>query len=122
MNPRCHAGSGQSHSQEQQLLLNIKDRLAELKKLLHEVEDHWGVEDAFYRYYHQSLKVFEQAQSPTEKIVTALKELLPERELNKWFTGIVAQGTGRQFKLEHNEHWPESTGPVLEALFHAHFF
>jgi hypothetical protein len=57
--------------------------LPELEKLLHEVESHWGMEDTFYRFYHQSFKVFGKAQSLTEKIVTALKQLLPERELNK---------------------------------------
>jgi hypothetical protein len=122
MNPSERAGSSQSRPQEQQLLLDIKERLPELEKLLHEVESHWGMEDTFYRFYHQSFKVFEKAQSLTEKIVTALKQLLPERELNKWFTDIVAEGTGRQFKLEDNEHWSESIRPMLEALFHAQFF
>ena len=107
---------------EQQLLQNIKARLPELQELLERVEGHWGIEDTFYRYYHQSLKVFEKGEWLTQEIVTALQALLPERELNNWFRDIVAEGTGRKFKLEDNEHWPQSTRPILEAVFHAHFF
>jgi hypothetical protein len=50
VNPCERAGSWQSRPQEQQLLLNIKDQLPELEKLLHEVESHWGMEDTFYRF------------------------------------------------------------------------
>jgi hypothetical protein len=122
MNSRNHAASGRSHLQEQQLLLTIKERLPELEKLLNEVEGHCGMEDTLYRYYHQSFKVFSRGQWLTEKVVTALKELLPERKLNEWFTEIVAEGTGRQFTPEDNQHWPQRARPILEALFHAHFF
>ena len=42
--------------------------------------------------------------------------------MNKWFAEIIAQGTGRQFELSHNEDWLRHTRPILEAVFHAHYF
>src|SRR5438093_9159846 len=38
------------------LLQNIKERMPQLEALLADVEDHWGLEDAVYRFYHQSFK------------------------------------------------------------------
>src|SRR5438445_10480854 len=35
-----------------------KARLPELEKLLEEVSSHWHAEDGFYRFYHQSFKVY----------------------------------------------------------------
>jgi hypothetical protein len=79
-----HTDSGAYDSLEHRLLQNIKAQLPELQELLERVEGHWGIEDTFYRYYHQSFKVFEKGQWLTREIVTALQALLPERELNKW--------------------------------------
>jgi hypothetical protein len=42
--------------------------------------------------------------------------------MNKWFYKIVAEGTGREFEMSHNRDWLPQTRPILEALFHAHFF
>jgi hypothetical protein len=42
--------------------------------------------------------------------------------MNIWFQDIVKNGTGQEFRDEHNEHWPESTRPMLEAFFHARYF
>jgi len=36
------------------LLKNIKEQLPELEKLLRAADDHWGMEDGVYRFYHQS--------------------------------------------------------------------
>lgn len=41
------------------LLVSIKQWLPELEDLLKRVTDHWGGEDGFYRFYHQSFKPFE---------------------------------------------------------------
>jgi hypothetical protein len=95
--------------------------LPELKKLLAEVEQHWGMEDGVYRFYHQSCKVY-YLQSLTEAICTALRDLLPERPLNEWFCEIVSQGTGKQFENSCNENWFQETRAILEAAFHAHYF
>jgi len=103
------------------LLKNIKERLPELEKLLAKTEDHWGMEDGVYRFYHQSFKVY-FLQSRTGKIFQALQGLLPDLPLNEWFAQIVKEGTGHQFEMSHNEDWLRHTRPIVEALFHAHYF
>ncbi len=42
--------------------------------------------------------------------------------MNRWFTGIVAQGTGKEFEMSHNQKWLHHTRPIVEAFFHAHYF
>lgn len=106
------------HELGQRLLDAIKTRLPELDALLERVLSHWHAEDSFYRFYHQSFKVY-ALQSDTEQIVTALRALLPERELNEWFAQIIREGTGRVFALDHNQRWLDETRPILEAFFHA---
>ena len=54
------------------LLQNIKAQLPQLEKLLAETEDHWGMEDGVYRFYHQSFKVY-YLQNFTEAICKALE-------------------------------------------------
>ena len=103
------------------LLQNIKAQLPQLEELLAEVEDHWGMEDLIYRFYHQSFKVY-GLQSLTERMCTAFQALLPDRPMNKWFAEVVAQGTGRVFEMSHNEDWLRHTRPIVEAFFHAHYF
>ena len=60
------------------ILQGIKERLPELEALLKKVSSHWGAEDGFYRFYHQSFKVY-QLQFSTEEIVAALRAIAPER-------------------------------------------
>ncbi len=103
------------------LLSNIKQQLPGLEELLAEVESHWGIEDGFYRFYHQSFKVY-PLQQTTREICDALQDLLPGRPMNKWFCKIVADGTSREFDISHNQDWLQHTRPILEAFFHAHFF
>lgn len=103
---------------ERRLLAAIKERLAELRELLDQANGHWGAEDGFYRFYHQSFKVY-FLQSLTERIVAALANLLPDRSLNDWFQSIVSDGTGKEFVPEHNKRWLQETRPILEAFFHA---
>ena len=106
---------------EQTLLANLKSRKAELAALLESCSDQWGYEDLIYRFYHQSFKVFLDVQPATEKIVAALRALLPEQPLNEWFLQIVAEGTGRKFALEMNDDWLRHTRPIVEAFFHARY-
>lgn len=103
------------------LLRNIKQHLPKLEKLLAQVEDHWGIEDGMYRFYHQSFKVY-SLQQATEEICKALQELLPDHPMNPWFSEIVVQGTGHEFEMSHNQDWLRHTRPIVEALFHAHYF
>ena len=53
------------------VLTAIKESLPELRKLLARADGHWGGEDGFYRFYHQSFKVY-GLQKVTEEIVAAL--------------------------------------------------
>jgi len=100
------------------LLLSIKQRLPELEELLATANSHWQFEDGFYRFYHQSFKVY-GLQNVTIKIVSMLESLQPGKELNGWFRKIISEGTGRDFTPEVNQDWLASTRPILEAFFHA---
>jgi hypothetical protein len=51
------------------LLDALKARLPEPKVLLNEVSSHWRAEDGFYRFYHQSWKVY-SSQLDIEEIVS----------------------------------------------------
>ena len=98
------------------LLASIKSRLTELDALLEKVASHWHGEDAFYRVYHQSWKVY-RLQDDTGEIVTALRSLAPDRPLNSWFEQTIREG--KQFQPKHNQRWLEEVRPILEAFFHA---
>ena len=102
------------------LKANIRKKKPELEKLLNEC-DQYFYEDKFYRFYHQSFKVY-GLQSMTEQIVNEFKSLLPDRELNKWFAQIVSEGTGKRFELEHNQRWLQETRPIIEAFSHSKYF
>ena len=82
------------------LLQNIKARLPELEALLRQ-QDSGRWEDLFYRFYHQSWKVY-GIQRSTLAIVAALRALLPEVPLNPNFERILAEGTGKMFTPEAN--------------------
>ena len=105
--------------EHRQLLATAKRRLPELKALLSANCDHWGYQDPIYRFYHQSFKVY-GLQTATLKIVAALQALAPNLELNQFFLKIVADGTGKEFKMSHNANWMKHTRPIVEAFFHAH--
>ncbi len=100
------------------LLSAANRRLPELKALLSSTSDHWGYEDPIYRFYHQSFKVY-HLQAATLKIVTELRALAPHLKLNPFFWEIVAEGTGKTFKMSHNANWLKHTRPIVEAFFHA---
>lgn len=105
----------------QALLSNLKSALPELEKLLDECESHWGYEDPIYRFYHQSFKVYALAKT-TKRIVSALRALAPDQEMNEWFLRIVSEGTETTFELDHNNRWLEVTRPIVEAFFHSRYF
>ena len=112
---------------ERVLLSNMKRERARLTELLGSIDEADGAgseyENAVYRFYHQSVKVFELCQSWTESIVTLLSEIAPEgRSFCDFFQAIVAAGTGCSFSKSGNERWVEGTAPVVEAFFHARFF
>jgi hypothetical protein len=102
------------------LLERLKQRKADLEKMLGVMSGHWTYEDHFYRYYHGSFKVY-HTQNTTEQAVKLLRELLPERELNSDFEKIINGGTGKEFNLRHNRNWGKHTRPMLEAFAHAKF-
>jgi hypothetical protein len=106
---------------ERKLIENLRASKVELNKLLEDASSHWGYEDAVYRFYHQSFKVY-FIQTNVQDIVKALRGLLPGQPLNPWFEEIVAAGTGRVFQMEDNQKWLETTRPMLEAFFHARYF
>ena len=103
------------------LLTGIKAHLPELEALEERVSSHWIGEDCFYRFHYQSFKVY-SLQGQTLKIVAALAAILPERPLQGFLPGIVAEGTGRVFSPEANQRWTEETRPILEGFFHAREF
>lgn len=106
---------------EEALLANLRRDRRELERLLQESSSHWGYEDPIYRFYHQSFKVY-GLQQQTRAIIERLQALAPDRPLNSWLIEIVKSGTGKEFKMEDNEHWQGVTRPILEAFFHARFF
>ena len=99
------------------LLASIKRQLPLLKEVLVDTE----AEDAFYRFYHQSFKVY-QMQEKTSHIAAVLQGLAPHLKFNQWFQQILDEGTGKAFERAHNDEWLKHTRPILEAYFHARQF
>ena len=106
---------------EKMLRENLRARSAGLKSLWEKVNDHWGYEDAVYRFYHQSFKVFHLQQS-TLAMTAQLESLIPGREFHPWFKAIIVEGTGKVFRPKDNQHWLEVTRPIVEAFQHARYF
>jgi hypothetical protein len=103
-----------------ELLKAIKAALPTLRDLLAGLSGR-DFEDPIYRFYHHSYKVF-ILQNRTDEIVSTLRKLLPQRDLNPLFLEIVAQGTSKEFSFDQNADWPRHTRPILEAFFHSRFF
>lgn len=102
------------------LLQRLKENKPRLEQMVNDMSGHWSYEDPFYRYYHGSFKVY-GVQDTTVQAVKLLRELLPERQLNRAFERIIAEGTGKEFQEEHNAEWDRHTRPMLEAFAHAKF-
>jgi hypothetical protein len=104
---------------QHQLLLNeIKNRLAELEAL-HQRCKEWD-EDAVYRFWHHSYKVY-NLQKLTTDIIVALRSL-STREIDPWFEEIIRRGTNKQWEQAHNDRWLEEAEPIVSAYFHAKYF
>jgi hypothetical protein len=69
----------------------------------------------FYRFYHQSFKVY-GLQDSTRAIVRTLQSLAPDRPLNPWFLEIVGSGTGKEFRPEDNDAPPRPLPSGYAAL------
>lgn len=137
----------EKRADDARLLARIKERLPQLEDLLTVVNDHWCYEDGIYRFYHQSFKVC-YLQGTILKIVAALRDLWPDRPLNKWFQQIIDEGAaeaepppeaevsplggsvnGRPivgggvltFDRSWNKNWLTHTRPIVEAFMHAKF-
>lgn len=106
------------HPEGQILLDSIKTKLPELKELLKKSDAHWASEDAFYRFYHRSFKVY-ALQNTTQTIVETLKSIQPNKPLNPLFLEIIQSGTEKKWEPSHNQRWTTETRPILEAFFHA---
>jgi hypothetical protein len=118
---KIHPEAVANRTHEAELLNNIKARSPELQQLLALAEDHWGMEDGVYRFYHQSFKVHSGLQPLTLRITEALQKLMPHRQLNEWYAQIVEEGTRETFHPEHNRNWLKHTRPIVEGFFHAYF-
>ena len=108
------------HPEGEKLLKAIKERLPEIKALVKPTAYLPG-EDSFYRFYHQSFKVF-SLQKKTEEIIAEFQqigEMCEAPQLNTMFMEIINAGTSKEFTLDDNLHWAQSTRPILEAYFHA---
>jgi hypothetical protein len=103
------------------LFAAIQGALPHLEQVLTKVQGHWCAQDLFYRFYHQSYKVY-FCNVETAEIVKELQALAPGRPLNSWFLTIVADAAGRSFSDEVNPRWVEETRPVIEAFLHAKMF
>ncbi|MGD0696503.1 MAG: hypothetical protein ABSB82_16910 [Terriglobia bacterium] len=104
------------------LLQNMRQHASELRRVLENVNSEWCYEDGIYRYYHQSLKVF-NLQNQTKAMADALAAIAPEgRPFGGLFGEMLRRGTGREFSLADNQHWVERAGPIVEAFFHARYF
>ncbi|MCO5053059.1 MAG: hypothetical protein M9920_12230 [Verrucomicrobiae bacterium] len=121
MKPTLLNKSAERIEKADELLRAIQRDLPKLEVMLTNLEDEWGMEDSFYRFYHQSFKVY-GLQLMTIEIREAFALLLPGQPLNSWYLEIVAQGTDHEFELAHNDNWLRHTRPIVEAAFHSYFF
>jgi hypothetical protein len=61
---------------------------------LTEIAGPYDEEDAVYRFYHQSYKIFERSQVSTEKGFQLIKEIGGDgTTINKWYLEIYQDGT-----------------------------
>ena len=104
-----------------ELFAAIQAAMPHLEQVLANAQSHWHAPDLFYRFYHQSFKVYHCNQE-TAEMVRELQALAPGRPLNEWFLAIVADAAGRKFSPEVNARWVEEVRPVIEAFLHAKMF
>ena len=104
------------------LLAAIKAALPELVKLRDQCANRVD-EDAAYRFYHQSNKLYGRCQIYTEDIVAKLRSLAqdPSAPLDPYFEEIIRDGK-QNWDEAHNQEWTRHARPILEAFFHARYF
>ncbi len=119
----------EAQRKDKPLLKEIKARMPDLEKALGSYASHWGYEDPIYRFYHHSFKVYWLTQERVVETVKLFREIgraagavNDERDLNPYYLKIVADGTGKKWKQEHNERWLEETRPMVEAFLHTEHF
>lgn len=118
---RAHTEKKKQTETETELLANAKTRLPEIGALLAGFER--AEEDAVYRYYHRSLKVFWQ-QSAVRRARELLRDLAPEgRSLDGDFERICHEALDHEFEMSRtNTNWEAETRPILEAFWHCKYF
>lgn len=106
---------------EAELLANAKARLPDIEALLAAFER--AEEDAVYRYYHQSFKVFGQ-QAMIRRARELLHHLAPDAQsLDDGFERICHDALDHEFKMSRtNTNWGAETRPILEAFWHCKYF
>ena len=107
--------------QDQKLLDEIKVRLPQLEKWQSDIV--YDYEDRMYRFYYQSFKVY-WLQEHTLEAVELFRDIGRDvdKKLCKWFEEILAEGTGKEFEIEHNDKWLFHTRPIVEAFLHTKYF
>jgi hypothetical protein len=114
---------GLQQERMEDLLRRIKVNLPALEEWLTEAEDHWSEEDGVYRFYHQSMKVFDRLQPLTKEGFQLIVKIGGETDPpNEWYCQIYQEGTERGFDESVNERWLECTRPILEAFWHTKYF
>ncbi len=108
---------------EQILLANLKSHHDALARLFLSLSDR-AYEDAIYRYYAHSYKLYRHTPHRTNEIVSALRQLAPSgTHLCVAFEQLVQVGIQENaFSLAFNEDWSKNSRPYIEAFFHARYF
>jgi hypothetical protein len=101
-----------------ELLGRIKTRLADIDALLAEYAEDWAEEDGVYRFYHQSVKVFDRLRPLTKQGFELITEIGGEQDPPcEWYCQIVREGTEHDFNETTNKRVADSdaahSGSVL---------
>jgi hypothetical protein len=110
----------EKEAQNQELLEQIKRNLPTLETLLAGINNEWNGPDGYYRFYHQSFKVY-HLQKIIKNVVVALKWLMPDCALNTYFVNITNAGTAKGFEESDNNNWEQATGPIVTAFLHCRY-
>lgn len=116
-----------STREDNMLLGFFQTNLHELQARLAKADSEWGGEDPFYRYFHQSFKVYGTDEKTTE--ITAFLDRAGNHAYGEgnwkksgFVEEILADGQGRVFSHEHNRAWRENAKPILDAFLYAREF
>jgi hypothetical protein len=106
-----------------ELLGRIKTRLADIDALLAEYAEDWAEEDGVYRFYHQSVKVFDRLRPLTKQGFELITEIGGEQDrlVNGTARSCLRALSTISTKQPTNE-WLTQTRPILEAFWHTKYF